>query len=162
MYHQWQTFNNCGPASIAILLAYYDHWITQYTVNQQVDPGPSPCQIKDYFPQYGLMARAYHCPPSVEPVRRLLGNGIPVIANQVLSTTSGIGHYRVIYGYNDDEQVFLSDDPLLGESWRLTYTEFRRLSNGGGFIAVYPPEDDKRVKRLLRDLSLIEITYCPP
>jgi hypothetical protein len=163
MNYQPQTYNNCGPASIAILLAYYDHWITQYTVNEQVHPGPSPCDIADYMPQYQLQARAYRSPRPRDPIRLLLANDIPVIVGQLLAVDDRIGHYRVIKGYDDVAQEFISDDPLqkMGPDYRIPYATFDRLRTNS-FVAVYPPEKDFLVLALMRDFRVYEIYYCPP
>ena len=159
---QWQSFNNCGPASLATVLAYYDHWITQEKVNEQVDPGPSACDIRDYVAQYGLMARAYEFSSSVEPVRRLLANHIPVIAGQRLSRQRDIGHYRVIRGYDDGQREFITDDPLLGPDYRIVYKTFAMLSRSGAFIPIYPPALDPLVQSLMKELGMHEIIDCPP
>jgi ABC-type bacteriocin/lantibiotic exporter with double-glycine peptidase domain len=163
MNYQPQTYNNCGPTSIAILLGYYGYWITQHTVNEQVPPGPSPCAIADYMPQYQLQARAYRSPASHDPIRHLLANGIPVIAGQRLAVDSDIGHYRVIKGYDDVAQEFISDDPLQskGPDYHIPYATFAQLSTSS-FIPVYPPEMDALVRALMRDLRAYEIYYCPP
>jgi len=164
MNYQAQTWNNCGPASIAIVLGYYDHWITQWTVNEQVPPGPSPCTIADYVGQYGLKARPYRSPPTVDPIRVLLANDIPVIANQLLESGSDIGHYRVVKGYDDAEREFITDDPLQakGPDYRLDFDVFARYSRQGAFIPVYPPEKDALVRSLMREMRVREIFYCPP
>ena len=163
MNHQAQTLNNCGPASVAILLGYYDQWITQHTVNELVPPGPSPCDIVDYMPQYQLKARAYRSSTPRDPIRHLLANGIPVIAGQLLAVDSDIGHYRVIKGYDDVTHEFISDDPLQsqGPDFRISYTTFARLSTNS-IIPVYPPEMDPLVRSLMRDFGASEIVYCPP
>jgi ABC-type bacteriocin/lantibiotic exporter with double-glycine peptidase domain len=164
MNYQAQTWNNCGPASIAIVLGYYDHWITQRRVNEQVPPGPSPCDIADYVTQYDLMARPYESPPSVGPIRLLLANGIPVIANQLLESGSDIGHYRVVKGYDDASREFITDDPLQrkGPEFQLAYDVCARLSNHGAFVPIYPPEKDSLVRSLMKELRVREIFYCPP
>ncbi len=163
MNYQAQSYNNCGPASVAILLAYYDHWITQYTVNEQVSPGPSPCNIADYMPQYQLQARAYRSSRPRDPIRLLLANEIPVIVGQLLAVDERIGHYRVIKGYDDVAQEFITDDPLqkMGPDYRISYATFERLSTNS-FVAVYPPEMDPLVLSLMRDFRVYEIDYCPP
>ena len=164
MNYQAQTLNNCGPASIAIILGYYDHWIAQQKVSEEVDPGPSPCQIADYVHRYDLKARPYWSPRSVEPVRLLLANGIPVIANQLLEEQSHIGHYRVVKGYDDATEVFIIDDPLQrkGPDMRMTYEAFEALSNAGAFIPVYHPNKDALVRSMMRELYVHEFTYCRP
>lgn len=164
MNYQAQTLNNCGPASIAIVLGYYDLWITQGTVNEHLPPGPSPCAIADYVPRHGLMARPYRSGRPVEPIRLLLANGIPVIANQLLESGSTVGHYRVVKGYDDVSATFITDDPLQGKGsdFRLSYSLFESLSNPGAFIPIYPPEKDALVRSLMRELHVYEILYCPP
>jgi ABC-type bacteriocin/lantibiotic exporter with double-glycine peptidase domain len=167
MNYQPQTYNNCGPCSIAILLGYYDHWITQQEVNEQVPPGPSLCEIVEYVSLYELMARAYVPPPSRGPilaVRRLLANGIPVISNQLLEPDSHVGHYRVIRGYDDASRTFISDDPLqrLGSGFRITYDTFDELSEpGAAVIPVYPPEADPLVQSLMGESYMWEV-LCNP
>lgn len=159
MNHQQQTFNNCGPASVAILLGYYGHWITQHQVNEQIKPRPSMFEMMDYMPQHQLMARMYQGPPSRNPIRLLLANDIPVIILQRLEPGSSSGHYRVVQGYDDVSREFISDDPLLGPDFRIDYDTFTKLSGKfAPFIAVYPPEMDPLVHSLMRDLGMHEIT----
>ena len=160
MNYQPQTYNNCGPCSIAILLGYYDHWITQQEVNERVDPGPSPCQIANYMVLYQLEARAYTIRYPTDAVRHLLANDIPVVAGQRLSLEEPIGHYRVVKGYDDQTQEFITDDPLqrMGPDHRIPYDIFDRLSHS--FVAVYPIEKDLLVRSLMRDFRSFEIYDC--
>lgn len=161
MNHQQQSLNNCGPASTAILLGYYGHWITQQKVNEQIPAGSlTPCDIVLYVPQYQLMARLYYSPPANEPVRQLLDHRIPVIANQWLSTDRSMRHYRVIRGYDDVTGEFISDDPLRGPYFRIYYDTFTTLSDPGNLIPVYPPEMDPLVQSLMGASGASEIP-CP-
>lgn len=161
MNHHWQTRNNCGPASVAITLGYFGHWVTQQKVNEQVPAGSlSPCDIVLYMPQYQLMARLYFSPPTSEAIRQLLDNGIPVIINQRLSSDSCMRHYRVIHGYDDTSSEFITDDPLLGPYFRIDYDTFNALSNPGNFIPVYPPEKDPLVQSLMGTFGAGEFS-CP-
>lgn len=163
MNHQAQTRNNCGPASIAILLGYYDHWITQGTVNNQLQAFPLPCNVARYISdsEYELMARAYRFPLSGErkllPVRNLLANGIPVIVLQRLSADEKISHYRVIQGYDDAAGEFISDDPLLGTAYTIPYDTFASLllfsRPTASLIPVYPPDMDSLVQASMRELG---------
>jgi len=148
--------NNCGPASVATLLGYYDHWVTQGDVNEDI-PAGSVGGLEDYLTQFELMARAYETPPSKKPVRYLLANRIPVIVNQWLSEGSDIRHYRVIRGYDDEGEAFISDDPLQGPNMRIDYDTFMRLSRPGTIIAVYPPELDELVQSLMDELHMSEV-----
>ena len=159
MNYQWQTLNNCGPASLAILLGYYDHWVTQHETSTL-----HPCDLAEYLSQYQLMARTYPA-PSRDAVRLLLANHIPVIVGQRLSSGRDIGHFRVIRGYDDISREFIVDDPLrsIGPDFHMTYGTFIRLSGqGGSMILVYPPEMDSLVRSLMRSRGRGEVLYvCP-
>ena len=113
---------------------------------------------------YQLKARAYVSPAPRDPIRQLLANNIPVIASQRLWLDDNIGHYRVIKGYDDANQEFISDDPLQskGPDFHIPYDTFDVLSRrGGAFIPVYPPEKDQLVQSLMRDFRVYEFYYCP-
>lgn len=159
MNHQPQTYNNCGPCSVAILLGYYDHWVTQYVVQEESAHVYNPCVAPFYVSKHGLMARVYRFPLSrglrLLTVRLLLANDIPAIVLQRLSTDRDIGHFRVIQGYDDVAGEFISDDPLLGPDYRIPYDTFINLMTGGGsplVIPVYPPEMDSQVKSIMREV----------
>ncbi len=162
MNHQAQTWNNCGPTSLAITLGYYDQWITQqeartwfYTPLSR-DGGLGWCSIPWSITHYGLMSHAYRFPPTrdhdrkLRPVRALLARGIPVVITQRLSVDRNIGHYRVIQGYDDAAGEFISDDPLLGPGYRIPYDTFVRLAPNGLF-PIYPPEMDDQVESLMKE-----------
>ena len=160
MNHQQQTYNNCGPASAAIILGYYDHWITQGEVNRHLRPGPSPCGIISYLSRFGLRGRVYRMSLNCDPIRLLLANGIPVIANQGLTLTNRLGHYRVIHGYDDAVDELISDDPLLGTGLRIECVDYLRLGYRRPFIAVYPPDREALVESLMEASRVREIA-CP-
>ncbi len=158
MNHQWQTLNNCGPASIAILLGYYGHQVTQHEVKEQLSNGFA--DVEHYVAQYQLTVRTYRTSrlsSPYKPVRRLLANDIPVIALQRLSTERNIGHFRVIRGYDDASGEFISDDPLIGEYMRIPYDTFARFSYSGNITAIYPADKDSLVQSLVKDLRMTEL-----
>jgi len=161
MNYQPQAYNNCSRCSVAILLGYYDHWVTQFQVGEDLAPGYFPCQVAHYMPRYRLMARVY-APASIEPVRRLLANGIPVIVLQLLSVEEPIGHYRVLRGYDDGTGEFISDDPLqkMGPNYRISYEMFERLARRRGLIIpIYPQKQDSVVVSLMQGVGVRE-TSC--
>jgi hypothetical protein len=158
MNHQQQTLNNCGPTSVAILLGYYNHWVTQREVAEESAHVSYPCFAPYYVSRHGLMARVYRFPVDrelrLQTVRLMLANGIPVLVVQRLSRGSDISHWRVIQGYDDATNEFVSDDPLLGADYRIPYGVFVDLLGGsaaGFVIPVYPPEMDPFVRSIMRE-----------
>lgn len=154
--------NNCGPASVAILLGYHDHRVTQHEVRTQLEGAPEgtdrPCNFLWYVSQYDLAARAYRFPLARDhkllTLRLLLSNDIPVIVLQRLAIGSPLGHYRVIQGYDDAAGEFISDDPLLGADYRIPYDVFIRLGGGGlYFIPVYPATMDLQIQSMMKKVG---------
>jgi hypothetical protein len=104
------------------------------------------------------MARVYRFPVDrelrLQTVRLMLANGIPVLVVQQLSSGSDVSHWRVFQGYDDAAQEFVSDDPLFGADYRLSYDVFVDLLGGSaaGFVVpVYPPEVDPLVQSMMRE-----------
>jgi hypothetical protein len=163
MNWQPQTYNNCLHCSTAIVLGYYDHWISQFDVNAQVHGGHYQCQIAAFLRQYQLTARIVG-PPTREVLRRLLANGIPSLVLQMISPDWLTAHYRVLRGHDDEAATFIFDDPLqrLGAEYRIDYATYEELLRPfSHFIVVYPPEQEELVASLLHDLDLAE-TRCDP
>jgi hypothetical protein len=129
MNHQAQTFGNCVNASLAIVLGYFDHWVTQEEVAWIPD---SSGRTGAYLRQFELTTQEYLFPPSVDPIRYILANEIPIIAGQPLYVDSDIWHYRVIHGYDDSAGEFIVDDSLLGADYRISYATFFTLSHPSG------------------------------
>jgi hypothetical protein len=158
MNHQPQTLNNCGPASVAIVLGYFDRWVTQGEVQTWAASRPSPCYVPWYLVEQGLQAEIYRFPLDREArlavIRRLLANSIPVIVLQLLEPASDIGHYRVVQGYDDVAGEFICDDPLLGPDYRMSYDIFGRLLNRPGalFVPVHSPAQQPLVERVIDDV----------
>jgi hypothetical protein len=158
MNHQAQTLNNCGPASLAILLGHYGIQVSQYEVQEWAATRPSPCYLSWYVADKGLGAEIYRFPLSRESrltvVRTLLAHGMPLIVLQPLELGSDISHYRVMKGYDDVTEEFISDDPLLGQDHRLRYDTFARLLNRAGalFVPVFAPEQEPLVTSLAKQM----------
>jgi hypothetical protein len=156
MTHHWQTLNNCGPCSVAMVLGHYGMDPGQEPVRQVLRPNPassgmSPGGLPSYLAQYGLAAPV-RINGDLELVRHLLNNGIPVIVSQWLRGEE-IGHYRVARGYDDAAGVMVVNDSYLGPNLRFAYAEFVRLwrAYNGRYIPVYPSEKDPLVRAILGD-----------
>jgi 7,8-dihydropterin-6-yl-methyl-4-(beta-D-ribofuranosyl)aminobenzene 5'-phosphate synthase len=185
MNHQVQSLNNCGPASVAILLGYFDHQINQGVINDQgLLQFPSVCSISEYIADnygryvdarnhYGddpsLIAWIYHIPvyrnvDTTLPIRLLLANGVPVIVFQKLSENSDIAHYRVIHGFDDNSGEFIADDPLLGADYHIPYDTFvdlfYRWSGSRPIVAIFPVEKQSTVGSLMSELGMRRVYSC--
>jgi len=140
-----QTWNNCGPSSVAEVLAYWGINRSQAQVQAVLRADGNPHGMAPYgVPAYmrGLGMRALlGIAGSERLVKALVSNGFPVIVSQYVSGTDHVGHYRPIQAYNDNQRVFVSSDPYLGQDHIIGYGEFDAIwqSTNRRFLVLYPP-----------------------
>lgn len=115
-HHQWQTWNNCGPATLAMGLSYFGSALGQADVATVLRPDPddknvSPHEMVAYARSQGYRARL-QVNGNLEQLRLLLSNGIPVIVEtwHVPEPNDGMGHYRLLAGYDDANQRWIAYD----------------------------------------------------
>jgi len=150
-----QTLNNCGPASVAEVLAYWGIQRTQYETAAVLRADGNPFGMSPYaIPGYarGLGLEALVAPEgTLRLVKALISNGFPVIVSQRVSLDDHYQHYRPIEAYDDRQGVFTSSDPYMGPSYSIPYAAFSRLwtTGNGRFVVLYPPAKASLLKAVL-------------
>lgn len=147
-----QTYNACGPASVAMALGYYGVEVPLEGVSRATRATPTSYMrseaIAPFVRRYGLDAtRVRHA--NINTVRWLLAAGYPVIVLQWLRQPGQIPHFRVVRAFDDGAGRFVLNDPLLG-AVQVSYADFTTLWSlyGQELIVVHPPTDGARVARL--------------
>ncbi len=150
-----QTWNNCGPASIAEVLAYWGIDRTQDQVRvalrvNGIGRGMSPYGVPGYARSVGVRALV-GVGGSETLIKDLISNGFPVIVSQLVSLADPIGHYRPVEAYDDRQSIFTSSDPYLGPGHEITYADFKTMwsRSGNGFIVLYPAARQARLGAVL-------------
>ncbi len=159
--HAYQTWNNCGPATVAMNLGFYGHARSQqetaaYLKPDTDDKNVSPEQMVDYAHLQGF-AGIVRMGGTVALLQQLLAAGFPVIVEDWVEPEDrgGIGHYRLFTGYDQAAGHFVAQDSLYGpdrivdmgafdSSWRV----FNRK-----YIVLYPPTAARTVQALLGDMA---------
>ncbi|MHB1318079.1 MAG: C39 family peptidase [Anaerolineae bacterium] len=140
--HVWQTWNNCGPATLSMCLSFWGSAVGQEEIRLVVRPNPEdkhagPEELAEVARAQGLNA-IVRVDGSAEMLRQLVAYGIPVMVSTWHEDTpgDGMGHYRLIVGYDDAMQSWLLFDSLAAtasdrdapyEPLRLPYDEFAPL-----------------------------------
>jgi hypothetical protein len=150
-----QTWNNCGPASVAEVLAYWGISRTQADVQSvlRADGNPhgmSPYGVPAYARSLGLRAMLGFA-GSERLVKLLVTNGFPIIVSQYVSPADHVGHYRPIQAYEDGTSIFVSSDPYLGQNHQIDYGAFDAIwkSTNRRFLLLYPPAKQPLLDRVL-------------
>ncbi|MFQ5613727.1 MAG: C39 family peptidase [Anaerolineae bacterium] len=158
MAHDWQKLNNCGPVSLAIAASYYQVNITQFDAaavvkGGELDRNVSPDEMVAYLKSIGLDG-VERVNGNREMMIELLANNIPVIVHQWLVRPGDgelVGHYRVLKGYDQNQGLFITQDPFRGPDVTFTWEEFeaRWRPFDHGYIPVYRPEQAHLVAAIL-------------
>jgi tetratricopeptide (TPR) repeat protein len=156
--HQWQTWNNCGPATITMAMSYFGRSegqaeAAQFLKPNRDDKNVSPEELAAYVqataPNLAVVVRRGG---SLEQLKLFLNNGLPVLAETwQIHDGDGLGHYRLMTGYDDAAGQFNTFDSLDGPNYKVAYGQFEadwRVFNRL-YLVVFPPEQANTVRAII-------------
>ena len=157
--HEYQGWNNCAPSSVGMVLSYYGRTEAQKDVapflkSDPDDKNVSPEEFTAYVESIGFQAHV-GVGGDLELLKRLLVAGFPVIVEFWFEPEpdDGMGHYRVLFGYDEQSATFQAHDSYLGPNVTVSYTDldaewqvFNRL-----YVVIYPPESQAAVESVLTE-----------
>lgn len=164
--HEWQTWNNCGPATLAMNLSYYGSSLDQAVIGAALRTSPddknvSPHELVDFARGQGYAAELY-VNGSADLLKTLISNGFPVLLEtwHERAPGDGIGHYRLAVGYDDaagqwtlydslDSTGLISAQPYAGI--RMSFDRLDRFWKvfNRTFLLVHPVEQTPQVQAIL-------------
>ncbi len=164
--HQWQTWNNCGPATITTYMSYFGHTEDQADAAQFLKPNRddknvTPQELAAYARSLG-METTLRQGGSIDRIKEFLNNDIPILVETWLTHDGdGLGHYRLITGYDDTTQQFSTADSLNGPDHQVSYAQFDddwRVFNRL-YIVIYTSEQTDLVASILGEDSSDKFMY---
>ncbi len=159
-----QTWNNCGPATLTMLLNFWGWGGSQKTAAATLKPDAedknvSPDQMVAFVNDEiaGLQAVVRYG-GTLELLKRLLVAGFPVIIETGFEPDGEewMGHYRLLVGYSDLEASFYVYDSFLGdgenhqgrvedyESIDTFWQHFNRI-----YLVIYRPDQEAQLADIL-------------
>jgi len=166
-YQTFQTFNNCGPASLSMTFSYFGVDLSQHTLGDMLRPYQHPGGDNDdksvTLPELAHLAEkygfiAYNRPNgNMELIREFINNDIPVIARTWTKINEDIGHFRVVKGYDNAKGVIIQDDSLQGANLEFSYDNFNALWEAFNYeYLVLVPGDKKEIAEAILGENLSE------
>jgi tetratricopeptide (TPR) repeat protein len=144
--HEYQLFNNCGPASLAMTLSYWGWGGTQKEAAAalkpvQDDKNVSPRELYEYALTQGYDAYI-RVNGDLDTLKRFIAAGYPVLVEKGFDCAPGearctgwFGHYSVFSGYDDARQVFILQDSFRGPDVKMAYADV--MANWRAFNYLY-------------------------
>ncbi len=173
--YEAQSYNNCGPASLAVDLSYWGWQGTQVdtaavTKPNRQDKNVSPIELYNYVAEIGFNAYIRNN-GDVDLVKRFIAAGYPVLVEKGLQCgpdegtrcEGWFGHYSVFSGYDDTRRVFIIQDTFRGANKTMGYDELMKLwrSFNFNYTVVFPqsPEREAEVVQLLGSAVDLDVNY---
>lgn len=153
-----QTFNNCSPANLTMVLNFYGQNLSQEKVATTLKPNAndrnvSPEEMAAYVQSSNQLGATVFYGADFDFLRRLLAADFPVITEQGYDPADDewMGHYLTLVGYDDLAQSFWAMDSLLGpwdsrgrqEPYATVQQNWWQFNNVA--IVVYPLEQEQKV-----------------
>ncbi|MGE5263033.1 MAG: C39 family peptidase, partial [Acidobacteriota bacterium] len=135
-HHDYQRFNNCGPATLSILLSHLGRSETQYDLapllkGNNDDRNVSPDEIAALARSYGFRSVVREN-GSISEMKSFLAQGIPVMVESwfIPRPKDASGHYRLLTGYDDGGTA-----PTRGVGLTVEYVDGYPPTETGFFVA---------------------------
>jgi tetratricopeptide (TPR) repeat protein len=159
--HEYQLWNNCGPATLSMALSYYD-WAgdqrdaAAFLKPDQEDKNVSPSEMATFVRQQGLEV-VIRYGGNIHLIQKLLLAGFPVVIEKGFDPEPDrlgwMGHYLLIVGYNEFDRAFVTMDSYTGPSQDESYThvddywrQFNRV-----YLVIYRAEQEAELTAVLGD-----------
>lgn len=156
--HEYQGWNNCGPATLTMGLSFFGWSHDQYTAANWLKPDPedknvSPWQMAEFVNTQTPVRALVRYGGTLDTLRRLIANDFPILIEAGFEPEGydWMGHYELIVGYDDGAGTFTTQDSFLGPNRTLTqqdvdhyWRHFNRV-----YIVLYAPEREAELLVLL-------------
>lgn len=160
-YHVFQSFNNCGPASLSMALRFYGIEKSQEELGRSLRPYQNAAGDNDdksvtleelarESEKYGFIS--YRRPNgNAEKIKLFITYGMPVITRTWLHADEDIGHYRVVKGYNEETKQLIQDDSFQNKNLWYSYEDFNKIWEKFNYeyLVLVPKDKQKIVEAIL-------------
>ena len=168
---QHEIWNYCGPTNLANALSYWgivrDRKVVGFALKPlQLDKNVMPYEMLSYVQTQTDLNGVIRYGGTVELLKTFVANKFPVLIEKgtYITETSTkkivwMGHYNLMVGYDDSQQVIIVRDtyfsPSLGYplDYLITYDEIIKEWRGFNytFLVIYPKDQEEKVSTLLGD-----------
>lgn len=157
--HEYQGWNNCGPATLAMALSFWGWQGDQYDIATSVKPNKrdknvTPDEMADFVEKQTNFRVIIRLGGDINLLKRLVAGGYPVIIEKGFESPKfdgWMGHYELITGYDNATKGFLAQDSYLGPDLKVPYETMESYWRAFNFayLVVFPRERESDLAALL-------------
>ncbi len=163
----YQDWNNCGPATLALGLRYWGWQGDQFTISEAIRPKRQDKNVNiEELAAYvngsveGLQAEV-RVGGDLTLLEALIAAGYPVIIEESFKLEKSAwpgddlwaGHYILLTGYDKQSQYFIAQDSYHGPDRQLTYADVADAWEAFNhvYLVIFPTDDLQNVQQLLAE-----------
>jgi len=167
--HEYQKWNNCGPANLAMALSFWGWEGDQRPIAAFVKPNPRdknvmPYELADFVESETGLRILNRVGGDLGLLKSLLAAGFPVIIEKGFEGPGfdgWMGHYEVLTGYDDGRSRFTAQDSYIMPDLPVSYGDVESYWSAFNytFLVIYPPERESELLSILGRLADEEASY---
>ncbi len=167
--HEYEQWNNCGPATIGMQLSFWGWQGNQGVTAPILKPNPrdknvSPHELVAFVEENTEFHALYRVGGNLDLLKRLIAAGFPVIVEKTLDLAGvdgWIGHYSLITGYDDVRGRFTTQDSYIQADFPEPYDKLTDAwrSFNFTFIVVFPADRETELMSVLGPLADAENAF---
>lgn len=157
--HEFQTWNNCGPANLAMALSYWG-WqgsqkdVAPFLKPNQRDKNVMPYEMESFVDDQTDLSAVVRVGGELRLLKTFIASGIPVVVEkgfEGVGFDGWMGHYQVVSGFDDIQAVFVVQDSYKGSNLQIPYLDFEEHWRAFNYtyLVIYPSEKREQVLQIL-------------
>jgi len=163
--YEKEVYNNCGAATLTMMLRMYGWEGDQNDIGSIIKPNVDDKNVNIdelvyYVRNYaGWLNADFRVAGDIELLKRLLANGFPVIIESGMRLDQSYrvnddrwgGHYLLVNGYDDEANVFTTQDSWYSPNRLLSYQELDEnwKAFNRAYLLVFLPEQSDQIGELV-------------
>jgi tetratricopeptide (TPR) repeat protein len=161
--HEFQAWNNCGPANLSMGLSFWDWGGTQYITEKYLKPNRRdknvmPYEMADFVETQTDLSALVRVGGDAALLRRLLAGGYPILIEKGFEGPGfegWMGHYELLTGYDAASGSFTGQNSYYGPDELLSQEELIDAWQHFNyiFVVIFPSAQESEVLGLLGPLA---------
>ena len=156
--HEYQKWNNCGPATLAMALSFWGWQGDQRDTAKVLKPNERdknvmPYEMVAFVNDHTDLRAVSRVGGDLQTIKSFLAAGFPVVVEKGFEGAhfdGWMGHYEVLTGYDDARERFTAQDSYIGANLPVSYADLESNWRAFNFlyIVIYPPQREAEVQAL--------------
>lgn len=156
--HEYQKFNNCGPANLSMALSFWGWEGNQnitgsYLRFSEFDKNVMPDEMVAFVEDATELEALIRVGGDLQLIKNLIAAGFPVVIEKGYDPPDDdwMGHYLTLNGYDDSQEKFTAQDSLIMPDYPLPYdvVEQRWRDFNNVYLVIYPKERSDQLAAIL-------------